>query len=472
MLSLRGIRKSFGHARALDGVDLSIRHGEFIGLMGPNGAGKSTLIKILDGVHHPDSGEIHLDGQPLPSLRGRPEAGFVHQDLALVEALSISENLRLGQPPLHRLGPFVNHHAEERSARDALLRVGLDRSPRTLVADLSPGERALVAVARALDRGARLVVVDEATSTLAPSDARRLITSLRRVVADGATVMMVSHKLSEILGVADRIVVLVDGRISVDRPRAGLDHEDVVRMLYAHEVDGTPPQSLEPGEVLLTATGARGAACGPVDLKLRAGQVIGMTGLPGSGLHEVALLLAGQAPVRRGRVSAARHVRRALVPPHRETQGGFLDQTVLTNLTISSLRSFASYGGALDKRRERSEGGQLLEELAVVPRSSEAGFDILSGGNKQKVIFGRAILSGAKVFVLCEPTRGVDVQTRAELYRLIRRLAGEGAGVLIFSSDAEDLFAVCDSVGVVENGRITTLQPRSALTIETIEELV
>lgn len=464
--AIRGLNKRFGSVSVLENVDLTVEGGEFVGLMGPNGAGKSTLIKILDGVHSASSGEILLDGRPVPHFRGRSDVGFIHQDLGLIDGLSIAANLRIGVEPLRRLGPILDHRAEHEAARRALELVGLDRATTTLVGDLAPGEQTLVAIARVMSRGASIVFVDESTSTLPPADAKRVIDALKQAVAAGATVIMVTHKLAEILDATQRVVVILDGRIAADAPTAGLDREALVSMLLQHEASKADRRGArsgaaddEPGEVVLELRDAYAGRAGPVNLQLRAGEVVGLTGLPGSGLHDVAFLAHGALRPTHGTVELARpDLRRAIVPPHRESQGGFDDRSVRLNLTMSALSTWVGGHRLLDVRRESADCARMIERLSVTPANQETDFGVLSGGNKQKVIFGRALLQDPQLYILCEPTRGVDVGTRSEIYDLIGEIAAAGAAVLIVSSDAEDLLAVCDRVGVVD-GAVSELRP-------------
>lgn len=473
-ISIRGLRKSFGSNEVLRGLDLDIPAGEFVGLMGPNGAGKSTLIKILGGVYTASAGEIRYGGRRVRSLAELPDVGFIHQDLGLIDDLDIAANLRLGEPPMRLAGPILDRRRERESAREAIARVGLDCPAETPVGELAPGEKALVAVARLLQRGASVLFIDEATSTLPPSDSRRLIVSLGRAAREGATVIMVSHKLSEILDATERVVVLLDGKIAADARSAGLDRDQLATMVVAREsrVERRRRGSRPPGEELLRMEGAFAGRAGPVDLVVRGGEVVGLTGLPGSGLHDIAYLAAGSARPRAGTVTLMGGARAALVPPHRETQGGFSDLSVTTNLTVSALRGWRSPVRLVRRWAERRAAAEMIARLAVHPDDPEARFGALSGGNKQKVIFGRVLFCGPRLYVLCEPTRGVDVATRGDVYRLIDELREEGAGVLVVTSDSEDLFAVCDRISVVESGRVGDFLSVDDTTAEELEAFV
>ncbi|MBS1889191.1 MAG: sugar ABC transporter ATP-binding protein [Actinobacteria bacterium] len=457
---ISGLRKSFGSTEVLGGIDLTIRGGDFVGLMGPNGAGKSTLIKILDGVYDRSSGQIQYGGEAVSKLGERPEVGFIHQDLGLVDELSISDNLRLGEQPMRRIGPFVDRGREREAAVRALANVGLELPVETLIGQLSPGEKTLVAITRVLERGARVIFVDEATSTLPPHDSHRLIEALKQTAARGATVIMVSHKLSEILDATNRVVLLLDGKIVADSPAASLDRSALVEMLVTREKEDVAqeatakPRPAGGGKELLRLEDVKGGLIDGVDLILKSGEIVGLTGLPGSGLHDVAHLAHGTMKPRGGKVVRAAGCTSALVPPHRETQGGFLEQSTLENLTISSLSRWRSPVRLLRGGSERRDAGEVMDRLSVRPADPGAVFGTLSGGNKQKVVFGRALLSGPSVYVLCEPTRGVDVGTRMEIYKLIEDLASGGAGVLVVTSDSEDLFAICNRIAVVVDGRL------------------
>jgi ribose transport system ATP-binding protein len=475
-LEVSNMRKSFGPNKVLKGINLTIREGEFVGLIGPNGAGKSTLIKILAGVYQASSGEIRLGGRVVRSLAESPEVGFIHQDLALVDGLSIVENLCLGTPPKRRIGPLLNKGAERRGAEQALNRVGLDLPVDVLLSDLTPAEKTLVAVARAMDRGARILVIDEATSTLSPADAARVVGSVAVTVRSGCTVIMVTHKLSEVLNATSRVLAIIDGELVSDQPTKGLDREALVQMLMQQEADaraGVPFPEAGAGEGLLELRDVRRGRVGPINLRLDAGQVIGLSGLIGSGLHDIAFLVNGTLKPDSGEVVMMRRgLTRAMVPPHRESQGGFAELGIRENMSISALPRWRRLVSLIDRRRETYDCEEVADGLSVRPSYLETPFDVLSGGNKQKVILGRAMLRRPDVFVLCEPTRGVDVGTRSEIYRLIRELARAGAAVLVASSDAEDLFAVCDLVALVFDGRVEPLRPFSELTSSQLESLV
>jgi ribose transport system ATP-binding protein len=474
-LEVSRLKKSFGPNRVLKGISLAIGAGEFVGLMGPNGAGKSTFVKILAGVYRASSGEIRIGGRAVRSLAESPDVGFIHQDLGLVDGLTIAENFSLGTPPKRLAGPILNKRAEREEATRALSRVGLDRHVDTLLKDLTAGEKTLVAVARVFNRGARILVIDETTSTLPPAEANRVMASLSAAANAGATVIMVTHKLSEILHATHRVLVLIDGELVADAPTKGLDRAALVEMLRQHDTGGSAAETFHGGssEGLIELRDVRVGKLRPVNLRLNAGEVIGISGLPGSGLHDIAFAVNGNLKPRSGEVVLLRPgLKRALVPPHRESQGGFGELTIRENMAVSALPSWRRLRCVLDPRPEKRECENILDMLQVQPRSLDTPYEVLSGGNKQKVIFGRALLRRPDVYVLCEPTRGVDVGTRSQIYRLIRLLAKDGAAILVASSDAEDLFSVCDRAALIVDGGLQPLRQISELSASQLELMV
>ena len=470
------LTKAFGSNRALKGINLTIRGGEFVGLMGPNGAGKSTLLKILAGVYSATSGEIRLGARSVPSLGGNPGVGFIHQDLGLAEGLTIAENMSLGAPPKRLVGPILNKRAEREEATRALTRVGLARDVNTMLSELTAGEKALVAIARLFGRGAQILIVDETTSTLSPPEANRLITSLAAAAKNGVTVVVVSHKLHEILEATERVVVLIDGAIVADEPTKGLDRAALVELLRQQETAGsvhTGSTAEGSAEDLIELRDVQVGKLDPINLTLKAGEVVGISGMVASGLHEIAYAVNGNLKPKHGRVVLLRPgLKRALVPPHRETQGCFGGLSVRENMAVAALPRWRSLSRILNRRRETLDCETMVRDLSVQPPELDQHFDVLSGGNKQKVIFGRALLRQPDVYVLCEPTRGVDVGTRSEIYRLIRGLANNGAAVLVASSDAEDLLSVCDKSAIIVGNTLRPFRPTAELDASEMELMV
>jgi ABC-type sugar transport system ATPase subunit len=444
-----GVAKRFGATRALRGVTCTFTRTEFVALLGPNGAGKSTLLKILDGVYAADGGEIRVRG-------GRSGLGVVHQDLGLVEEMTVAENMFLGRSSL-----LVRPRRNARRTAKALAAVGLDSiDPHALVGSLSLGQRAMVAVARTFDRGAGTVVIDEATAGLHPDEARWVVEQLRVAAELGSTVVMVTHKLDEVIGVATRYVVLRDGEVALDAPAAEVTKARLIDVMSRDRRESDPVDreaaSFDPDDVICALDSVHAGGAGPVSLAVPAGVVTALTGPLGSGLHEIAYVAAGLLQPDAGKVVAAKGLRRACVPAHRESEGVFPDDDVQFNVAAGGWSRWQNRFGLLDVRRMRRDCEEAVAALSVTPGRLEAGVSDLSGGNQQKTLFARALMRDPQLLVLCEPTRGVDVATRREIYAQVRQIAARGTAVLVASTDYEDIVALADSVGVLDaTGQLT-----------------
>jgi ABC-type sugar transport system ATPase subunit len=440
MVTVDDVHKRFGATYALRGVSCAFRRGEFVALLGSNGAGKSTLIKILDGVHVADSGVLAVRG-------GRHGLGVVHQDLGLVDSMTVTQNMFLGER--RRL---VNPRVDAGRAVAALREVGLERvSPHALVSSLSLGERAMIAVARTLDRGAETVVVDEVTAGLHPREARWVVEKLQVAAARGATVLMVTHKLDEVIGIASRYLVLSDGTVALDETSHDMDRPRLVEIMSrgrTFAVESTR-ETADPGEEVCTLSQVHAGAAGPVSLGIRRGEITAVTGPLGSGVHELAYVAAGLERPDAGEVTLASTTRVACVPAHRESEGLFPEGSVQFNATAGGWRRWTTRSGLLAVRRMRRDTDDAVAELNVVPHRLDATVSQLSGGNQQKTLLVRATMRRPELLVLCEPTRGVDVATRREIYAQIRHLASQGVAVLLASTDPEDVAALADRIGVL-----------------------
>ncbi|NRQ40241.1 sugar ABC transporter ATP-binding protein [Nonomuraea sp. NN258] len=464
MLVMKGIVKQFPGVRALDGVDLEVRAGEVHCLLGQNGAGKSTLIKVLAGAHQPDEGTIVFNdaevrpSSPIDAIR----LGFatIYQELDLVDGLSVAENIYLGHEHA-RLG-FVNNAAANRAARDVLTRLGHPEiRPSTEVGRLSPAAKQVVSMARALSYDAKLIIMDEPSAALAHDEVANLFRIIRELTAQGVAVVYISHRLEEIREIGDRVTVLKDGRtVAVGLPARETPTAEIVSLMTGRNVEYVfPPRLSRPRgeEVLrvedLTAPG--------VTFAVHAGEIVGLAGLVGSGRTEILeavygarpapgrVLLSGR-PVRRGVVHTVRRGM-GLAPEERKAQALLLDQSVTANITLGTLPGFARFGW-LDRRRERAEAKRLAELLDIRPPDPERPIRTLSGGNQQKAVLARWLIGGRKLLLLDEPTRGVDVGARAELYAVIRDLADQGIGVLLVSSEVPEVLGLADRVLVLREG--------------------
>ena len=477
-LVARGLSKAFGGVPALNSVDLTIGSGEVHALLGENGSGKSTFIKVLSGFHRPDAGEVTIDGRPvtLGSAESAYASGcrFVHQDLGLVETESVLDNLYLNAGFPSRWGTVLGGAARTR-AREELAVVGLEgldlRAP---VAALSPAVKTGVAVTRALLRDdsveARLLVLDEPTATLPDDEVRQLLDIVHRVAGAGVGVLYVTHRLDEVFEVADTVTVLRAGHRVATEPIAALDRRRLINLLVGSELDETHAVSealhSEHGETVLAV---RALDAGPVrglDLDVRPGDLIGIAGITGSGRETVLGALFGATPRDGGtievdgrpvpsmRPNAAMACGLAYLPSDRKVHGGLMELSARENLTLADLSPFWKRF-RLSRTAEVAEAGVWFERLGVRPSGGhDRALSTFSGGNQQKVLFGKWLRRRPKVFLLDEPTQGVDVGAKAELHRQLLSAAEAGAAVVVSSSDVDELAALCHRVLVLRDGRV------------------
>ncbi|MFC0845194.1 sugar ABC transporter ATP-binding protein [Streptomyces noboritoensis] len=493
---MSGITKSFPGVRALDGVDLEVLPGETHCLLGQNGAGKSTLIKVLAGVHQPDGGAIVWQGEPVslksPIAAMRRGIATIYQELDLVEGLSVAENVFLGHEPT--TAGFVVRGRAARTATAALLRrLGHPEiPPDRLVGALSAAQRQIVSMARALSHDVRLIVMDEPSAALDPDEVDNLFRIVDGLTSTGVAVVYISHRLEEIRRIGDRVTVLKDGRaVAVGLPAKDTPTRDIVAMMTGRTVEYVFPPRPEPARVASTGTPpvltveglARQGEFAPFDLELRPGEIVGLAGLVGSGRSEVletvygarrptaGRVLVDGRPLRPGSVRAAVRAGIGLAPEERKAQALLMQESVTRNVSVSSLSRF-SYAGWLDRRAERAAAREATRALSLRPDDPDARIRTLSGGNQQKAVLARWLLRGCRVLLLDEPTRGVDVGARAELYAVIRRLADEGLAVLLVSSEVPEVLGLADRVLVLREGRVVHRAPAAELDEHRVLDLV
>ncbi|MCX4768555.1 Arabinose import ATP-binding protein AraG [Streptomyces sp. ADI92-24] len=477
LLTMSGITKSFPGVRALDGVDLEVQAGEVHCLLGQNGAGKSTLIKVLAGAHQPDGGEITWRGSPAvlksPITAMRLGIATIYQELDLVEGLSVAENVFLGHEPTS--AGFVVRTREGRTAAAALLkRLGHPEiDPARPVGELSAAQQQIVSMARALSHDVRLIVMDEPSAALDPDEVANLFRIVASLTADGVAVVYISHRLEEIRRIGDRVTVLKDGRaVAVGLPAETTPTRDIVAMMTGRNVEyvfpprpGAVPEDSGAEPVLKVEGLTRKGEFAPVDLELRPGEIVGLAGLVGSGRSEILETIYGARratagrvtvagrPLRPGSVRAAVAAGVGLAPEERKAQALLMLESVTRNVSVSSMSRF-SRGGWLDRGAERKAARAATRELSLRPDNPDTPVRTLSGGNQQKAVLARWLLRGCRVLLLDEPTRGVDVGARAELYAVIRRLADEGLAVLLVSSEVPEVLGLADRVLVLREGRV------------------
>ncbi|GAB2746188.1 sugar ABC transporter ATP-binding protein [Streptomyces bullii] len=477
LVRIRGLVKRFGGTLALAGVDLDVHAGSVLALLGPNGAGKSTLIKILAGVHHADAGRITVGGHPLGTHPASHGMSFIHQDLGLVEWMTVAENIALGTGYPRRAGLISWRRTRERCT-DALRIVAAHLDPDAPVADLAPADRSLTAIARALAARAKLIVLDEPTARLPAADCARLFRVLHALRDRGHGILYVSHRLDEVYQVADTFAVLRDGRLVSHGPLASRDPARLVHDIVGDEPTGRRPATAwAEGPATLTLDGVRTAGTGPVSLRLAAGEVLALVGLTGAGHMHLGRALAGALPVLGGQAlldgrpyhprTVAEAVGRGvgLVTADRQRDGCADELTVRENLLPNPRAGRPRQPRWISPRRERTEAAALIARLSVRPPDSEAPIATLSGGNQQKVMIGRWLRTGLRLLILEEPTASVDIGAKAAVYRLLDQALAAGLAVLLVSSDFEEVAGVCRRALVFVRGTSTAELSGPRLTV-------
>jgi len=490
LVEMQGIVKRFPGVRALDSVDLEVHAGEVLGLVGENGAGKSTLMNILGGLLAPDAGTLRIDGRPelLESPAGAMRSGiaFIHQELDLVDNLDIAGNVFLGREP-HSFGPLrlVRRDRMHALTREYLDRLGLALDTATPLARLSVAQQQMVAIAKALSLQARIVIMDEPTSSLTLQETERLARVIRELRGHGVTIIYISHRLAEIEAIADRVVVLRDGRRVGTLGSGEIRHDAMIRLMVGRDLDRFYPPRRAAGTtgglVVRDLVTRRYPGC-TVSFEARRGEVLGVAGLIGAGRTEVARALFGVEPRLAGSVeldgapleirSPRDAVRRGiyLVPEDRRRQGLVLEMAIRSNVTLASSGRFARFG-LIRPAAERDAASRQCSALRVKAASLEDRAANLSGGNQQKVVLAKWLLLEPAVLLFDEPTRGIDVGARAEIYDLLRGLASSGVAIVMISSDLEEILGCSDRVAVMHEGRLTGILQREDATEERIMRL-
>jgi ribose transport system ATP-binding protein len=490
LLAMRGIVKEFPGVRALDEVDLEVVAGEVHCLLGQNGAGKSTLIKVLAGAYRPDAGEIRWRGEPVAfgSPHDADAAGIatIHQELDLVPGLSVAENIFLGHEPA-RLG-FSRIRDAEDEARALLRRLGHPEiPPGRELGRLSAAGQQVVSMARALSRDARLIVMDEPSAVLDADEVDNLFRVVRELTAAGVAVVYISHRLEEIRRIGDRVTVLKDGRtVARDLPAARTPTAEVIRLMTGRSIEyAFPDRGPAPsGDPVLEVQGlGRRGEFADVSFTVRPGEVVGLAGLVGSGRSEILETVYGARRastgtvrvrgkvLRPGSVPAAVRAGMGLAPEERKSQGLLLAEPVYRNVSLPALGRF-SRGGFLRGGAELAAAAEMTARLDVRPPDPTRPVRTLSGGNQQKVVLARWLLEECSVLLLDEPTRGVDVGARSEIYALVRRLAARGVAVVLVSSEVPEVLGLADRVLVIREGRVVREAPATELDEGRVLDLV
>jgi rhamnose transport system ATP-binding protein len=483
ILSLVGATKSFAGVHALRSVSLELRGGEAHALVGENGAGKSTLIKILAGVHQPDSGQLTINGETVflsgPSDASRHGVAVIYQEPTMFPDLSVAENVFIGRQPL-KSGRRIDYRAMNAAVDEVFKRLGVRIDPERIARGLSIAEQQLVEIAKALSRDAQVLVMDEPTAALSAVEAERLFRVVETLRSHGSAVVFVSHRLEEVFAICQRVTVLRDGELVMSGTLDGLSPTDLIRAMVGRDVLTEAHVHHDPGEVVLSVDRiTREGVFRDISFEVRAGEVVALAGLVGSGRTEVARAVFGVdnydagavhvngRTLKRGSPNAAMAAGVALVPEDRRQQGLVMDMSIARNIALSSIAALRR-NGIIRGRTEREFGAGWAQRLQVKYSNVSAPVAVLSGGNQQKVVLAKWLAREPAVLIVDEPTRGIDVGTKSEVHRLIAELAQRGVAVLVISSELPEVRTVADRVLVMREGRLAASLPREQATEEAI----
>ncbi len=485
LLELRDISKQFPGVKALDHVSFAVHSGEVHMLVGENGAGKSSLMKVLCGAYRADEGEFFHRGEKV-EIRSPADAralgiAVIFQEFSLVPYLSIAQNIFLGREFPGRFPGTIDHARMHREAKQLLDQLGLDIPTRTLVHELGVAQQQMVEIAKALSQNARILVMDEPTAALSDRETERLFAMIRQLQSDGVAIVYISHRMAEVFAMGDRITVLRDGKKVASLLPGEATPDELVHLMVGRSVDRSYARNFcqSEGELILevkdlsSVNGVKG-----INLTVRSGEIVGLSGLVGAGRSEVARAIFGADRVTGGEILLHARAHRgnpdkavaagiALVPESRKAEGLALIRSVCDNLMLPGL-SLAFPSRIYHAARARQIAGALIDRLRISTPSSQRPVRLLSGGNQQKVVIGKWLGSGSRLFIIDEPTRGIDVGAKAEIFALIDQLVSQGAGVLMISSELSEIVQVCDRSYVMRDGRIAGHLSREQLSEENI----
>jgi ABC-type sugar transport system ATPase subunit len=469
-LAMRNVTKTFPGVRAVDDVGFEVRRGEVHALIGENGAGKSTLMHLVAGVYQPDSGAIELDGVSIATLneQGAANAGIamVYQERSLVGALSVAENVYAGRQPVNALD-IIRLAPMHESTRRILADLEVDIDPRTPVARLSPGQQQMVEIAKGLSHELKLIILDEPTSSLTINEGRHLFRVIRRLAAQGVSVIYVSHRMAEVFEISDRVTVMKDGRVTGVRDTGSTTPRELISLMVGRELSFDPDPRRAAADAAV-ALEVRDLVADPVvsaSFSLRYGEIVCLAGLLGAGRTEVCEAIFGARPIQSGSVLVeGRELRPrnpadsmaagiSMLPEDRKESGLFIDFTITANVVAANLAAF-THSGLLSQAEMRRVSQKYVRELRIATPSVEREVRYLSGGNQQKVLLGKWLARHPRILIVDEPTRGVDVGSKADIYRILRDLAASGMALLVVSSDLPEVLALAHRIVVMSEGRV------------------
>lgn len=474
ILQFKHVSKSFFGIPALQGVSLNLEAGTALGLIGENGAGKSTLMNILGGVIQPDCGKISLHGKPYPpvnpSLAKQNGIAFIHQELNLFSNLSILDNLLIDGFPTLGKTPLINRNKAKKMAQAFLQAVNLDIPPNTLIEHLTPGERQLVEIARALSQDAQIIIFDEPTTSLTAHESQRLFALIHGLKQEGRSIFYISHNLGDVLNLADTIAILRDGCLVETGSVNTYTTESMIAKMVGRDLSRLYPErsaSSSSQAVLDVQNISQEGIANDISLTLHQGEILGLFGLMGSGRSELARILFGIDPRQRGEIILRGKTRQAVSPrnsisqglafvtENRHEEGLLMEANVYDNMALASIESYAKMGQFIQPKQHGASIVSMAKSLQIkAGRLKTQSVKSLSGGNQQKVVIGKWLLARPAVLILDEPTRGIDVGAKYEIYCIINELAAQGTGILCISSELEELMGICDRIMVMSNGEV------------------
>ena len=485
VLTVTGLTKSFSGVKALDNVQLTVRKGEVHALMGENGAGKSTFMKLLAGLLTPDSGEIILDGEPLTTsnVNGVLKKGIsmIHQEILMVPELTVAQNIFLGRETNRSLFSWLDDRKLTRQAGELLNQMGVSIPPTARMKHLSVAERQMVEIAKAISNNAKVIIMDEPTSALADNEVATLFRLIRELTTKGVAVIYISHKMDEIFTIADTITVLRDGQYIITKPASELNQRTLITLMVGREIDTLFPVNSSPkgDEILSVRNLSRTGSFSDISFAVHAGEVLGLAGLMGAGRTEIARAIFGMDPISSGEIYLHGNAITIKSPYDAIRQGigyvsedrkafGFIPRlSVRHNITLSSVATHTK-GGFIQARRDAETANAMIADLRIKAASPNQQVTYLSGGNQQKVIIGKVLLSKPALIILDEPTRGIDIGAKAEIYKLINQLTADGLAVILISSELPEILGLSDRILVLSQGKQTALLSRTDATQEMI----